>query len=87
VNFSDFKEALRKLSSSELDGYRKTYALKSSIVEKISAKHLQEKDEIIKKMTSESKKLKREFNLAQVANIDLEKKVADLADAPEEMPR
>jgi hypothetical protein len=32
-------------------------------------------------MSSESKKLKREFNLAQLANIDLENKVADLADA------
>jgi predicted nucleic acid-binding Zn-ribbon protein len=81
LNFSDFEEALRKLSSSELDGYRKTYALKSSIVKKISSERLQEKEEVIKKMSSESKKLKREFNLAQVANIDLEKKVVDLADA------
>jgi hypothetical protein len=61
--------------------------LKSSIVGKIYAERLQEEKEIIKKMTSESKKLKREFNLAQVANIDLEKKVVNLADAPEEMPR
>jgi predicted nucleic acid-binding Zn-ribbon protein len=35
----------------------------------------------MKKMSSESKKLKREFNLAHLANIDLEEKVADLADA------
>jgi predicted nucleic acid-binding Zn-ribbon protein len=35
----------------------------------------------MKKMSSESKKLKREFNLAQLANIDMEKKVVDLADA------
>jgi hypothetical protein len=32
-------------------------------------------------MSGESKKLKRDFNLAQLANIDLEKKVAYLADA------
>jgi predicted nucleic acid-binding Zn-ribbon protein len=32
-------------------------------------------------MSRESKKLKREFNLAQVVNLDLEKKVAELADA------
>jgi predicted nucleic acid-binding Zn-ribbon protein len=32
-------------------------------------------------MSRESKKLKHEFNLAQVANLDLEKKVAELADA------
>jgi predicted nucleic acid-binding Zn-ribbon protein len=55
--------------------------LKSSIVGKISAERLQEKEEIIKKISSESKKLKCEFNLAQVANIDLEKKVVNLADA------
>jgi predicted nucleic acid-binding Zn-ribbon protein len=42
---------------------------------------LQEKEEAIKKMFSESKKLKCEFNLAQLANINLENKVADLADA------
>jgi hypothetical protein len=32
-------------------------------------------------MSKESKKLKREFNLAQVANLDLEKKVAELVEA------
>jgi hypothetical protein len=56
--------------------------LKSSIVGKISAERLQEKEEIIKKMSNESKKLKREFTLAQVANIDLEKK-----ECPEAVPR
>jgi predicted transcriptional regulator len=40
-----------------------------------------EQEEAIKEMSRESKKLKREFNLAQVANLDLEKKVAELADA------
>jgi Rad3-related DNA helicase len=39
-----------------------------------------EQEEALKKMSRESKKLKREFNLAQVANLDLEKKVAELAD-------
>jgi predicted nucleic acid-binding Zn-ribbon protein len=37
--------------------------------------------EITKKLSEESKKLKRDFNLAQSANVDLEKKVAELADA------
>jgi hypothetical protein len=55
--------------------------LKTSIVGKITAECLQEKEEVIKKMSTESKKLKPEFNLAQVANIDLEKKIVDLADA------
>jgi predicted nucleic acid-binding Zn-ribbon protein len=40
-----------------------------------------EQEEALKKMSRESKKLKREFNLAQVVNLDLEKKVAELADA------
>jgi NADH dehydrogenase FAD-containing subunit len=81
VNFSDFEEALRKLPSSDLDGYRKTYALKTSILGRVTIERLQQKEEAIKKMSSALKKLKREFNLAQVASIDLEKKVVDLADA------
>jgi chromosome segregation ATPase len=40
-----------------------------------------EQEETLKKMSRESKKLKREFNLAQDANVDLEKKVAELAEA------
>jgi predicted nucleic acid-binding Zn-ribbon protein len=51
------------------------------ILGRVTANCLQEKDEVIKKVSSESKKLKREFNLAQVANIDLQKKVVDLVDA------
>jgi vacuolar-type H+-ATPase subunit I/STV1 len=55
--------------------------LKTSIVGKITIERLQEKEEVMKKMSSQSKKLKREFNLTRVANIDLEKKIADLANA------
>jgi hypothetical protein len=84
VNFPDFVAALHKLSSSELEGYRKTDALKTSILGRVTVDCLKEKDEAIKKMSSESKKLKREFNLARVANIDLEKKVANTCS--EEMP-
>jgi hypothetical protein len=60
-----------------LDGYRKTCALKTSIIGKITTERLQEREEVINKMSSKSKKLKSEFNLAQVANIDLEKKIVD----------
>jgi chromosome segregation ATPase len=81
TNFSDFEETLRKLSPYELNSYRKTYNLKSSIVEKITVECLKEKDEVIKRLNSESKKLKHDFNLAHVASIDLEKKIVDLADA------
>jgi predicted nucleic acid-binding Zn-ribbon protein len=81
ANFSDFDEALCKLSSFEVESYRKTYTLKTSILGKVTAMWLQEREEVINKMSIEPKKLKREFNLAQAANIDLEKKVVDLVDA------
>jgi hypothetical protein len=42
---------------------------------------LLEQEEAPKKLFGESRKLKREFNLAQSANLDLEKNVAELADA------
>jgi hypothetical protein len=71
--FAGFEEADRKLSSSELASFRKTYDLKASIIGRVTTERLQEKDETIKKLSSESKKLRREFNLAQAASIDLEK--------------
>jgi hypothetical protein len=35
---------------------------------------------LLQKLSDESKKLKREFNLAQVSSIELEQQIADLAD-------
>jgi hypothetical protein len=49
VNFLDFEAALRKLSPSELESYRKTYALKTSILGKVTAERLQEREETVKK--------------------------------------
>jgi hypothetical protein len=40
-----------------------------------------EQEEAAKKLSRESRKLKCDFNLAQAANLDLEKKVAKLAEA------
>jgi hypothetical protein len=40
-----------------------------------------EQEEINKKLSKESKKLNRDFSLSRAANVDLEKKVAELADA------
>jgi hypothetical protein len=37
--------------------------------------------EINKKLSEESKKLNRDFNLSRAANVDLEKKVVELAEA------
>jgi uncharacterized protein (DUF305 family) len=81
ANFPDFKALLRTYPASKLEYYQKTYALKASILGKVASKRLVEQEEALKKMSKESKKLKREFNLAQVANLDLEKKVAELAEA------
>jgi Rad3-related DNA helicase len=58
-----------------------TYALKTSILRRVTSDHLVEQEEALKKMSRELKKLKRKFNLAQVAILDLEKKVVELADA------
>jgi hypothetical protein len=40
-----------------------------------------EQEEATKKLFEESRKLKRDFNLAQAVNVDLEKKVTELVDA------
>jgi predicted nucleic acid-binding Zn-ribbon protein len=40
-----------------------------------------EQEEINKKLSEESKKLNHDFNLSRAVNVDLEKKVAELADA------
>jgi SMC interacting uncharacterized protein involved in chromosome segregation len=40
-----------------------------------------EQEEATKKLSEESRKLKRDFNMAQDAIVDLEKKVTELADA------
>jgi methylthioribose-1-phosphate isomerase len=64
-----------------IEKYQRAYSLKASVLGKISSQHLVEQEEITKKLSEESKKLKRDFNLAQATNVDLEKKVAELADA------
>jgi hypothetical protein len=46
--------------------------LKASIVGKVISERLLEKDEIIKKLSGESKKLKRELNKTQASSIELE---------------
>jgi predicted nucleic acid-binding Zn-ribbon protein len=40
-----------------------------------------EQEDINKKLSKESKKLNRDFNLSRAVNVDSEKKVAELADA------
>jgi predicted nucleic acid-binding Zn-ribbon protein len=48
---------------------------------KIAAERLVEQEKVNKQLPQESKELKRNFALAQSANLDLEKKVAELEEA------
>jgi cysteinyl-tRNA synthetase len=48
---------------------------------KVSVERLAEQEKANKQLSQESKELKRSFALAQSANIDIEKKVAELAEA------
>jgi hypothetical protein len=48
---------------------------------KIAAERLIEQEKVNKQLSHESKDLKRNFTLAQAANLELEKKVAELAEA------
>jgi predicted nucleic acid-binding Zn-ribbon protein len=48
---------------------------------KVVAERLIDQDKLNKQLSQESKELKRNFALAQSANLDLEKKVAELAEA------
>jgi hypothetical protein len=48
---------------------------------KVAVERLAEQEKANKQLSQESKELKRSFALAQSANIDLEKKVAEMAKA------
>jgi DNA repair exonuclease SbcCD ATPase subunit len=78
--FAGFEEVVRKLSSSELASFHKTYDLKASIIGKVTVERLLEKDDVVKKLSRESK-LKRELNKAQASSIDLEQRFSELADS------
>jgi hypothetical protein len=81
VNFSDFETLLWTYPASKIAEYQKAYALKASVLGKVTSKRFIEQEEATNKLSRESKKLKRNFDLAQDANLNLEKKVAELAEA------
>jgi hypothetical protein len=81
MDFLEFKDLLRSYPPSRLVKYQEDYALKSSMLGKIAAERLIEEEKVNKQLFCESKELKRNFDLAQAANLDLEKKVAELAEA------
>jgi predicted nucleic acid-binding Zn-ribbon protein len=56
------------------------YALKSFMLGKVAAERLIKQEKVNKQLSHESKELKCNFTLAQAANLDLEKKVAELAE-------
>jgi hypothetical protein len=51
------------------------------MLEKVATERLIDQDKLNKQLSQESKELKRNFALSQSANLDLEKKVAELAEA------
>jgi hypothetical protein len=79
--FPDFEALLRTYPASRIEEYQRAYSLKTSLLGKIASQRLVEQEGIAKKLSEESKKLKRDFNLSLAANVDLEKKVAELAEA------
>jgi DNA repair exonuclease SbcCD ATPase subunit len=79
--FSEFEDLLRSYPASKIANYQKDYSFKASIVGRIALERLIEQEKASEKLSQESKKLKRKFDLAQAANLDLEKKVAELAEA------
>jgi hypothetical protein len=62
--FPDFEALLRTYPASKIENYQKSYALRALILRKFASERLVEQEDVLKKMSRESKKLKREFNLA-----------------------
>jgi hypothetical protein len=80
-DFSEFEDLLRSYPTSKIANYQKDYALKASMLGRVASERLIEQEKATDKLSKESKKLKRNFDLAQAANPDVEKKVAELAEA------
>jgi predicted nucleic acid-binding Zn-ribbon protein len=55
--------------------------LKASIVGKVVYEWLLEKEELVEKLSGESRKLKRELSKAQASGLDLGKRIAKLVDS------
>jgi hypothetical protein len=61
--------------------FQEDYALKSFMLGKVATEQLIDQEKANKRLSQESKELKDNFSLTQSANLDLEKKVAELAEA------
>jgi chromosome segregation ATPase len=82
VFFPELEVLLRSYPASKIAEYQKAYSLKAYVLGKVACERLMEHEETTKKLFEKSRKLKRDFDLAQAANLDLEKKVAELVEAP-----
>jgi chromosome segregation ATPase len=80
-DFSEFEDLLRSYPASKITNYQRDYALKASIVGRNASEFLIEQEKATDELSKESRKLKRNFDLAQAANLDLENKVVELAEA------
>jgi chromosome segregation ATPase len=81
MNLPDFEKLLRTYPPDKIEEYQKAYSLKASLLGKVASQRLVEQEKINKKLFEESKKLNCYFNLSRAANLDLEKKVSELAEA------
>jgi chromosome segregation ATPase len=55
--------------------------LKTSVVGKVVSERLLKKEELVGKLTDESRELKRDLNKAQASNLDLEQRIVELVDS------
>jgi hypothetical protein len=62
VNFPYFEALLRTYPASKIEEYQKAYALKASLLGKVTSERLVEQEEAAKKLSKESRKLKSDFN-------------------------
>jgi DNA repair exonuclease SbcCD ATPase subunit len=81
LDFSEFKDLLHSYSPSKLECFQEDYTLKHSMLGKVAVERLAEQEKANKQLSQKSKELERSFPLAQSANIELERKVTELADA------
>jgi chromosome segregation ATPase len=81
LDFSEFMDLLHSYSPSKIARFQEDYALKHSMLGKVAVERLVEQEKANKQLSQKSKELERSFALAQSANIELEKKVDELAEA------
>jgi uncharacterized phage infection (PIP) family protein YhgE len=81
MNLPDFEKLFQTYPADKIEEYQRAYSLKASLLGKVASQRLVELEKINKKLSEESKKLNRDFNLSRAGNSDLEKKVSELAEA------